>query len=42
MPVGILFSLLAALLANDIADQKRLAWQAAHNELSADHYRLHA
>ena len=33
--VGILFSLLAAFLANDIADQKRLAWQAAHNELMA-------
>ena len=33
--VGILFSLLAAFLANDIADQRRLAWRAAHNESSA-------
>ena len=33
--VGILFSLLAAFLANDIADQQRMAWRAVHNEASA-------
>lgn len=33
--IGILFSLLAAFLANEIADQQRQAWRAVHNEASA-------
>jgi hypothetical protein len=33
--VGFLFSLLAAFLANEIADQQRMAWRAVHNEASA-------